>query len=48
MQSFVGEVMAIVRGHVSALGGNALVSYQMSHCVLFSNLHKNQVSWIGQ
>ena len=44
MQSFIGEVMAIVRGHVSALGGNALVGYQMSHCVLFSNLHKNQVS----
>ncbi|KAK7099501.1 hypothetical protein V1264_003631 [Littorina saxatilis] len=42
MQCFIGEMMAIVRGHVSALGGNALVGYQMSHCVLFSNLHKNQ------
>ncbi|PVD33850.1 hypothetical protein C0Q70_05111 [Pomacea canaliculata] len=42
MQRFIGEVLAIVRGHVSALGGNALVGYQMSHCVLFSNLHKNQ------
>ncbi|KAK7500427.1 hypothetical protein BaRGS_00008334 [Batillaria attramentaria] len=42
MQSFIGEVMAIVRGHVAALGGNALVGYQMNHCVLFSSLHKNQ------
>ena len=44
MQSFVADVMAICRAHVMALGGNALVSYQLSECVLDDNLHKNQVS----
>ena len=38
-----GEVMAICRAHVAALGGNALVAYQMSECVVEDNLHKNQV-----
>ena len=43
LHSFVGEVMAICRAHVAALGGNALVAYQMSECVVEDNLHKNQV-----
>ncbi|CAG5134398.1 unnamed protein product, partial [Candidula unifasciata] len=42
MQSFLLEVMAIVRAHVAALGGNALVAYNMSQCVLENNPHKNQ------
>lgn len=43
IHSFIAEVMAICRAHVAALGGNALVSYQMSECVLEDNIQKNQV-----
>lgn len=36
--------MAIVRAHVSALGGNAMVAYFMNECILLNNPHKNQAS----
>jgi hypothetical protein len=42
IHSFVTEVLAIVRAHVTALGGNAMVAYFMTECVLNHNLHKNQ------
>ncbi|XP_013077805.1 C2 domain-containing protein 5-like isoform X4 [Biomphalaria glabrata] len=42
MQSFILEVMAIVRAHVAALGGNALLAYTMTHCILENNPQKNQ------
>ncbi|BFZ15978.1 hypothetical protein BsWGS_19017 [Bradybaena similaris] len=42
MQSFIMEVHAIVRAHVAALGGNALVAYNMSQFLLENNPHKNQ------
>jgi hypothetical protein len=35
--------MAIVRAHVTALGGNAMVAYFMNECILLNNPHKNQV-----
>ena len=44
IHSFVTEVLAIVRAHVTALGGNAMVAYFMTECVLNHSLHKNQVS----
>ena len=43
MHCFLAEVMAICRAHVAALGGNALVAFQLSECVIENNVHKNQV-----
>lgn len=34
----------MVRAHVAALGGNAVVSYSMKECVLMENPNKNQVT----
>lgn len=45
MGSFVTEVLALVRAHVAALGGNAMIAYFMSECVLLHNPYKNQVRW---
>ncbi|XP_020559759.1 C2 domain-containing protein 5 isoform X20 [Oryzias latipes] len=42
LHSFVAEVFAMVRAHVAALGGNAVVSYSMKDCVLMENPNKNQ------
>ncbi|KAL3290348.1 hypothetical protein HHI36_023691 [Cryptolaemus montrouzieri] len=42
VHSFATEVLAIVRAHVTALGGNGMVSYFLTECVLNYNLHKNQ------
>ncbi|GIY17813.1 c2 domain-containing protein 5 [Caerostris darwini] len=42
IQSFVAETLAIVRAHVSALGGNAMVGFHMAQCILLNNPHKNQ------
>lgn len=45
IHTFVTEVLAIVRAHVTALGGNAMVAYYMTECILSHSLHKNQVSY---
>lgn len=43
LHSFIAEVFAMVRAHVAALGGNAVVSYSMKECMLMENPNKNQV-----
>ncbi|MEQ2174857.1 hypothetical protein GOODEAATRI_012063, partial [Goodea atripinnis] len=43
LHTFIAEVFAMVRAHVAALGGNAVVSYSMKDCVLMENPNKNQV-----
>lgn len=42
MQTFIAEVLANVRATVVGLGGNGLVAYRMTQCVLMCNPHKNQ------
>ncbi|XP_038666968.1 C2 domain-containing protein 5 isoform X4 [Scyliorhinus canicula] len=42
LHAFIAEVFAIVRAHVAALGGNAVVSYIMKQCVFMENANKNQ------
>ncbi|KAM8974629.1 C2 domain-containing protein 5 [Pelodytes ibericus] len=42
LHMFVCEVFAMVRAHVAALGGNAVVSYIMKQCVFMENTNKNQ------
>ncbi|XP_041965358.1 C2 domain-containing protein 5 isoform X12 [Alosa alosa] len=42
LHSFIAEVFAMVRAHVAALGGNAVVSYSMKDCVFMENPNKNQ------
>lgn len=37
------QLLAVVRAHVTALGGNAMVSFYMSELTLVDNPHKNQV-----
>lgn len=39
-------MLAVVRAHVTALGGNALVSFYMTELALVDNPHKNQVRYI--
>lgn len=47
MHCFLAEVMAICRAHVAALGGNALVAFQLTECIIEDNVHKNQVQLIN-
>nr|XP_054094258.1 C2 domain-containing protein 5 isoform X28 [Callithrix jacchus] len=42
LHAFIAEVFAMVRAHVAALGGNAVVSYIMKQCVFMENPNKNQ------
>ncbi|XP_041441724.1 C2 domain-containing protein 5 isoform X12 [Xenopus laevis] len=42
LHAFICEVFAMVRAHVAALGGNAVVSYIMKQCVFMENANKNQ------
>ncbi|XP_059843650.1 C2 domain-containing protein 5 isoform X4 [Hypanus sabinus] len=42
LHAFIAEVFAMVRAHVAALGGNAVVSYIVKQCVFMENSNKNQ------
>ncbi|XP_051785982.1 C2 domain-containing protein 5 isoform X6 [Erpetoichthys calabaricus] len=42
LHTFIAEVFAMVRAHVAALGGNAVISYIMKECVFMENSNKNQ------
>ncbi|XP_058814771.1 C2 domain-containing protein 5 isoform X4 [Topomyia yanbarensis] len=42
VHSFIAEVLAVIRAHVTALGGNAMVAFYMTELILVDNLHKNQ------
>uniref|UniRef100_U5EQC8 Putative ca2+-dependent phospholipid-binding protein n=1 Tax=Corethrella appendiculata TaxID=1370023 RepID=U5EQC8_9DIPT len=42
VHSFITEVLAVVRAHITALGGNAMVAFYMTELVLIDNVHKNQ------
>lgn len=40
------QLLAVIRAHVTALGGNAMVSFYMSELTLVDNPHKNQVGFL--
>ncbi|KAL5274474.1 C2CD5 family protein [Megaselia abdita] len=42
VHGFITELLAIVRAHITALGGNAIVSFYMTELILVDNQHKNQ------
>lgn len=42
VHSFISDILAILRAHVTALGGNALIAFSFSEPILINNLHKNQ------
>uniref|UniRef100_A0A7G3AN02 Putative conserved secreted protein n=1 Tax=Lutzomyia longipalpis TaxID=7200 RepID=A0A7G3AN02_LUTLO len=42
VHGFVTELLAVVRAHVTALGGNAMVSFYMTELLLNESVHKNQ------
>ncbi|MFT7799349.1 C2 domain-containing protein 5-like [Arapaima gigas] len=46
LHSFVAEVFAVVRAHVAALGGDAVLSFRVKECVLRENPNKNQAQCV--
>lgn len=42
VHSFITDVLAVIRAHVTSLGGNAMVAFFMTELILVDNLHKNQ------
>ncbi|XP_077286731.1 C2 domain-containing protein 5 [Arctopsyche grandis] len=42
LHTFITEVLTVVRAHVTALGGNAIVAFYMTELILSDNPHKNQ------
>ena len=44
MRVFILQAHSIARAHVSAMGGNALLSYKMNKCVLIEHCQQNKVN----
>lgn len=42
VHSFITEVLAVVRAHATALGGNAILAFSMTEMFLDESIHKNQ------
>lgn len=42
VHSFITELLAVVRAHITVLGGNAMVAFYMTELILVDNQHKNQ------
>lgn len=42
VHSVVMDILAVVRAHVRALGGNAMVAFYMTEMILDESIHKNQ------
>ncbi|XP_055848017.1 C2 domain-containing protein 5 isoform X2 [Episyrphus balteatus] len=42
VHSFITELLAVVRAHITTLGGNAMVAFYMTELILVDNQHKNQ------
>lgn len=45
---FLEKLLAIVRAHIAALGGNMMVAFYMTELVLVDNPHKNQAQCLVQ
>lgn len=44
MRVFILQAHSIARAHVSAMGGNALLSYKMNKCALIEHCQQNKVN----
>lgn len=42
VHGFITELLAVVRAHVTAVGGNAMIAFYMTELILVDNPHKNQ------
>uniref|UniRef100_A0A1B0GF18 C2 domain-containing protein n=1 Tax=Glossina morsitans morsitans TaxID=37546 RepID=A0A1B0GF18_GLOMM len=42
VHGFITELLAVVRAHIAALGGNAMVSFYLKELIMLDNQHKNQ------
>ncbi len=43
VSNFLSDVIAVVKSHAMGIGGNAVVNFFLSECLLTTHSHKNQV-----